>query len=312
MAAAPLFAMMAGGYCMVKFSLIEKSSVKGLVSVVFWLFLPFFIFIKIISAKFIGALDWTVLLAYYLPCAVVFALAAIGGAALWGGNSKVACLRGLAAISGVVGYMGLPLLITLLGDSATVPAIMITMADNLVILAGGSLLMELTSGQGGRKNRLRMVFSILKNIACNPLLLAVVFSMIYLYIDIPLPDPVLFFAHQMTNATGPLALVALGAALATHSAIGLRQKEPLLLALLKIIVLPALVFISCKYLFSLNQLLVQVAVLMAGLPIAVNVYVLASRYKEYEAQSSYAMSLSAGLSLFSLSCLIIFFNQSAG
>ncbi|PUA43153.1 auxin efflux carrier [Pseudomonas protegens] len=303
----PLFAMIFAGYWIVRLEVIGKETVKGLVGVVFWLFLPCFIFIKTLGTRDHGELDWALLGAYYLACLVTFMIAAVGGRLIWGGNARVAGLRGLSSISGVVGYMGLPLMVMAFGDEAALPTLMITMADNLMILAGGALIMELTEPREARdKPDLgRVLLTTGKSIISNPLILAVALAALCIALQWRLPGPLQIFATQMTNATGPLALVALGAAFAVHRQQNLIKGDSLALALLKVVVLPVLVFVSARYVFGLGDFLVKIAVIMAALPVAVNVFILASRYKTYEIEVSSSMLLSAVMGIGVISGLLV-------
>ncbi|RXU67840.1 auxin efflux carrier [Pseudomonas protegens] len=303
----PLFAMIFAGYWIVRLEVIGKETVKGLVGVVFWLFLPCFIFIKTLGTRDHGELDWALLGAYYLACLVTFMIAAVGGRLIWGGNARVAGLRGLSSISGVVGYMGLPLMVMAFGDEAALPTLMITMADNLVILAGGALIMELTEPREARDkpDLSRVLLTTGKSIISNPLILAVALAALCIALQWRLPGPLQIFATQMTNATGPLALVALGAAFAVHRQQNLIKGDSLALALLKVVVLPVLVFVSARYVFGLGDFLVKIAVIMAALPVAVNVFILASRYKTYEIEVSSSMLLSAVMGIGVISGLLV-------
>ncbi|KAF0866131.1 AEC family transporter [Pseudomonas sp. LD120] len=303
----PLFAMIFAGYWIVRIGVIGKETVKGLVGVVFWLFLPCFIFIKTLGTRDHGELDWGLLSAYYLACLVTFIIAAVGGWLIWGGNGRVAGLRGLSSISGVVGYMGLPLMVMAFGDEAALPTLMITMADNLVILAGGALIMELTAQQEvqAKPDIGRVLLTTTRSIVTNPLILAVLLAVLFIVLQWQLPSPLQIFATQMTNATGPLALVALGAAFAVHRNQSLIKGDALALALLKVVVLPVLVFVSARYVFNLSDFLIKIAVIMAALPVAVNVFILASRYKTYETQVSSSMLLSAVMGIGVISGLLV-------
>lgn len=303
----PLFAMIFAGYWIVRIGVIGKETVKGLVGVVFWLFLPCFIFIKTLGTRDHGELDWGLLSAYYLACLVIFIIAAVGGWLIWGGNGRVAGLRGLSSISGVVGYMGLPLMVMAFGDEAALPTLMITMADNLVILAGGALIMELTAQQEvqAKPDIGRVLLTTTRSIVTNPLILAVLLAVLFIVLQWQLPSPLQIFATQMTNATGPLALVALGAAFAVHRNQSLIKGDALSLALLKVVVLPVLVFVSARYVFGLSDFLIKIAVIMAALPVAVNVFILASRYKTYETEVSSSMLLSAVMGIGVISGLLV-------
>ncbi|PNG36730.1 auxin efflux carrier [Pseudomonas protegens] len=273
----------------------------------FWLFLPCFIFIKTLGTRDHGELDWGLLSAYYLACLVTFIIAAVGGWLIWGGNGRVAGLRGLSSISGVVGYMGLPLMVMAFGDEAALPTLMITMADNLVILAGGALIMELTAQQEvqAKPDIGRVLLTTTRSIVTNPLILAVLLAVLFIVLQWQLPSPLQIFATQMTNATGPLALVALGAAFAVHGNQSLIKGDALALALLKVVVLPVLVFVSARYVFGLSDFLIKIAVIMAALPVAVNVFILASRYKTYETEVSSSMLLSAVMGIGVISGLLV-------
>lgn len=303
----PLFAMIFAGYWIVRIGVIGKETVKGLVGVVFWLFLPCFIFIKTLGTRDHGELDWGLLSAYYLACLVTFIIAAVGGWLIWGGNGRIAGLRGLSSISGVVGYMGLPLMVMAFGDEAALPTLMITMADNLVILAGGALIMELTAQQEvqAKPDIGRVLLTTTRSIVTNPLILAVLLAVLFIVLQWQLPSPLQIFATQMTNATGPLALVALGAAFAVHRNQSLIKGDALSLALLKVVVLPVLVFVSARYVFGLSDFLIKIAVIMAALPVAVNVFILASRYKTYETEVSSSMLLSAVMGIGVISGLLV-------
>ncbi|MGZ0785996.1 AEC family transporter [Pseudomonas saponiphila] len=303
----PLFAMIFAGYWIVRLEVIGTETVKGLVGVVFWLFLPCFIFIKTLGTREHGELDWALLGAYYLACLVTFMIAAVGGRLIWGGNARVAGLRGLTSISGVVGYMGLPLMVMAFGDEAALPTLMITMADNLVILAGGALIMELTEPREAqdKPDLVRVLLTTGKSIISNPLILAVALAALCIALQWQLPSPLQIFATQMTNATGPLALVALGAAFAVHRRQNLIKGDSLALALLKVVLLPVLVFVSARYGFGLGDFLVKIAVIMAALPVAVNVFILASRYKTYETEVSSSMLLSAVMGIGVISGLLV-------
>lgn len=79
----PLFAMILCGYGIVRAGIIGKETVRGLVGVVFWLFLPCFIFMKTLGADYQAGINWNLLNAYYLACLMVFLIAAAIGRLFW-------------------------------------------------------------------------------------------------------------------------------------------------------------------------------------------------------------------------------------
>ena len=69
----------------------------------------------------------------------------------------------------------------------------------------------------------------------------------------------------LAYAAGPAALFVAGAAL-TQFRIGHRLRESLLLAALKIVALPALVWVLAAHVFALTPMEIAVATIAAGLP----------------------------------------------
>jgi predicted permease len=312
--AIPLFAMILAGYLAVRSNVLTAEASNGLVAAVFWLFLPFFVYTKLtdIDVKLLGS-GLNVLQPYYLAGLVVMAIAVVSARLMWGYDPRSLTIRGLASISGVVGYMGLPLILMVLGKEATLPSIILVTADNLVILAGGSLMMEIfaprTNLGEGRGRPLRIIASTGKAMVKNPLLLAVGAGLLSLSFGWKLPAPAQFFAQQLTVAAGPCALVALGAALAIRrraaAASTDSKTDVATLVALKVVVFPLLVYVLGAHLFALPRVVLQVAVLMAALPVAVNVFILAARSNTYVEQSSRVMLFSTLLSVFVVSGLLV-------
>ena len=102
---------------------------------------------------------------------------------------------------------------------------------------------------------------------------------------------------------GPAALFVAGAAL-TQFHIGHGLRESLVLVGLKIVVLPAIVWLAATQLFHLSPMEVAVATIAAGLPTGNNVFILAQRYRVYEDVAASATIVSTAASAVTLSILV--------
>jgi malonate transporter and related proteins len=110
-------------------------------------------------------------------------------------------------------------------------------------------------------------------------------------------------AQMLGAAALPCALFALGANLARFR-LGRTLKEALFLTALKTVAQPALVLAACE-LLHLPRISLQVLVTIAAMPAGVNAYLFAARYEAAVAEASSTILISTGLSVVTLSVLLV-------
>ena len=82
--------------------------------------------------------------------------------------------------------------------------------------------------------------------------------------------------------------------------VGGNVQSALLLSLLKLVVMPALVFILAYYVVPMPALWMKVVVIAAACPTGVNAYLLAARFRTGEALASNAIVMSTALSVLTI------------
>jgi len=300
--ALPLFALILCGYLARKKNLLNEISTSGLVNVVYYFLLPAFLFMKTLSSTLHHGVDWQLLGSFYGAGALVFAIAVVTGRLIYRHQGTTLLIRGLAATFSNTGYMGVPLLILAFGQVAIAPAVTIVVFDSFFVLTGGSILMEIARGQGVHWTQ--ALGSVLRGIPRNPLIMSVPVALAFLLLGISLPSPLKVFADLLSNAAIAAALIALGATLAVPAE-GARRSDVWEVIVLKLLVHPVAVYVLARYLFDLGPADLKVAVIMASLPVAVNIYILASRYGAYARESSRIMFLSTAASVFVTSVALL-------
>ncbi|MBI3547251.1 MAG: AEC family transporter, partial [Gammaproteobacteria bacterium] len=276
--ALPLFAIILCGYIARKKQLLNEVSTTGLVNLVYYFLLPAFLFIKTMSSTLHQGLDWRLLGSFYGAGAIIFIIALVSGRMLYRHSRVSLAIRGLAAISSNTGYMGMPLVILAFGSAAIAPAVAIVVFDNILVLIGGSLLMEIT--QGKQAHWKQALMQVLHGIPRNPIIMSVPLALVLLIANISLPQPLRAFGELLSNAAIACALFALGATLAIRTT-KVRHADVWQVIALKLLLHPLIVFLLARYVFALEPLNIKIAVTMATLPVAVNIYILASRYRAY-------------------------------
>ncbi|MGE5241453.1 MAG: AEC family transporter [Bacteroidota bacterium] len=298
----PLFALILCGYLARKKNLLNETSTAGLVNVVYYFLLPAFLFMKTLGSTLQHGVDWRLCGSYYGAAALIFGIAVLTGRWLYRHQGTALLIRGLAATFSNTGYMGVPLLILAFGDAAIAPAVTIVVFDSILVLTGGSILMEIARGQGVHWTH--ALGSALRGIPTNPLIMSVPVALAFLLLGIALPPPVKVFADLLSSAAIAAALIALGATLAVPAA-GVRRSDVWEVIVLKLLAHPVAVYVLARYVFGLGELDLKVAVIMASLPVAVNIYILASRYGAYARESSRIMFLSTAASVFVTSAALL-------
>jgi len=300
--ALPLFALILCGYLARKKNLLNETSTAGLVNVVYYFLLPAFLFMKTLGSTLHHGVDWRLFGSFYGAGALIFGIAVLTGRLLYRHQGTALLIRALAATFSNTGYMGVPLLILAFGDAAIAPAVTIVVCDSFFVLTGGSILMEIARGQGVHWTQ--ALGTVLRGIPRNPLIMSVPVALAFLLLGIALPSPVKVFADLLSNAAIAAALIALGATLAVPAE-GVRRGDVWEVIALKLLVHPVAVYVLARYVFDLDPLYLKVAVIMASLPVAVNIYILASRYGAYERESSRIMFLSTAASVFVTSAVLL-------
>ena len=117
-----------------------------------------------------------------------------------------------------------------------------------------------------------------------------------------LPEVVDRPLQLLGNAMGPLALVLVGATLAS-ARIGVQLKGALGVALLKNLVMPALVA-ALGWAAGLTGLPLTVMIVAASLPIGANVFMFSQRYEVAEELVTAGVAVSTALGLLTISLVM--------
>ncbi len=287
----PFFALVLLGYLSAQRGVLPESAIPGLNVFVLFFALPCMLFRFGASRPFAQLID-PVLIGIYTACAllmVLFSLAltlrrVAGGP---GVGLKDAAFGALVATFPNAGFMGVPLLIGLLGERAAGPLIGAILVDLMVT---SSLCLALAQMQPDRHaqphdNMLAGLMRALRGALSNPLPWAIALGALLAASGLVLPEPLAHIIKMLGDAATPVALFTIGAVLwragqHAHTATPLQGYLPL--ALVKLLIHPLLVLsagvIAQALGAQVSRFGLMVLVLTAALPSASNVSILAERY----------------------------------
>lgn len=278
----PFFALVLAGYVASRRGFLPATAVPALNSFVLYFALPCMLYRFGANTPIGQLLDYSVA-AVWLLCALVmvgFTIVMTRSARI---NWNDASFGALVAAFPNTGFMGLPLLLTFLGDRAAGPVI-VTIAIDMVITSSLCIALSRLDDSSGAGVRVALKNAV-KGMAANPMPWSIVLGVIASAIGFSLPGPVDHTIGLLANAASPVALFTIGAVLArqpVHGAITLRASEYVPVALFKLLLHPALVLLAgaaaVQLGLPLDPFAYTVMVLIAALPSASNVSLLAERF----------------------------------
>ncbi len=304
----PFFALVLCGYIAARRAFLPQAAIPGLNTFVLYFALSCMLYRFGASTPVAELLDGS-LVAVYLLCALImvaFTIAVTRNRRI-GWND--ASFGALVATFPNTGYMGVPLLVALLGAQAAGPAIVTIVVDLLVT---SSLCIALSRLDSADSHGVRVAAkNALKGVALNPMPWAIVLGAVSSGMDLTLPAPVMQTLGLLADAASPVALFTIGAVLARsqmNSVETIPLKDYVPVALIKLVLHPllvALVGLSAIHLgVPLQPFALTVIVLVAALPSASNVSLLAERFGANNGRIARIILLSTVLAFFSFSAAV--------
>jgi malonate transporter and related proteins len=281
----PFFALVLCGYLAARQQVLPASAIPGLNAFVLYFALPCMLFRFGQSTPVLELLNPSVLAVYLLVALgiVAFTLAVTLSRRV---HLKDAAFGALVAAFPNTGFMGVPLLIALLGPAAAGPLICVLLADLFVTSSLCIALAQLHDTGATTAGRRALAWRALKGALSNPLPWAIALGAGLSLMGIRVQGPAEVVVRMLGEAASPVALFTIGAVLwraGQHAATRTPWGEVLPVALIKLFLHPLLVVLASGVARQLGAPLtgfqVTVMALAAALPSASNVSLLTERFQ---------------------------------
>ena len=282
----PFFALVLCGYWAARRQMLPFEAIPGLNGFVLFFALPCMLFQFGAKTPIAQLLDASAFF-MYLFCALVMVafVVAVTLNKRFGWND--AAFGALVGAFPNTGFMGVPLLVALLGAAAAGPAI-VTIVIDMVITTSLCIALSRLDG-AGQQGVSQAAKNALLGVVKNPLPWAILLGTLFSAFQIELPGPVEKTVALLGDAASPVALFTIGAVLARSQKIAhherhgpLTWKDYVPVALIKLFLHPLLVLAVGLAVISMgvpiDAFALKVMVLVAALPSASNVAMLSERF----------------------------------
>jgi malonate transporter len=307
----PFFALVLCGYAAARFRVLPESAIPGLNAFVLFFALPCMLFRFGQSTPVLELLNPSVLAVYVLVAlaVVAFTLAVTLSRRI---HLKDGAFGALVAAFPNTGFMGVPLLISLLGPAAAGPLICVLLADLFVTSSVCIALAQLHDGGRSASGRRALAWKAAKGALSNPLPWAIAAGAVLSLAGIRLQGPPEVVVRMLGEAASPVALFTIGAVLWRAGQHAASKTPPELVwpvALIKLFLHPLLVLLASGVARSLGAPLtgfqVTVMILAAALPSASNVSLLAERYQADNGRIARIIMTSTALAFITFTALAV-------
>jgi len=282
----PFFALVLCGYLAARRRMLPLEAIPGLNGFVLFFALPCMLYRFGATTPIAQLLDYSVFIVWLL-CGLVM----VGFTIAVTLNERIrwndASFGALVAAFPNTGFMGVPLLVALLGAQAAAPIIVGMLVDMVITT---SLCIALSRLDGADKHGMAVALkNALRGMLTNPMPWAILLGGVASSIQLELPAPVGKTVGLLADAASPVALFTIGAVLARSQILTVESKHPPIplrdyvpVAVFKLLLHPLLVLLvgigAVQLGVPLSRFALTVMVLAAALPSASNVSLLAERF----------------------------------
>ncbi|WP_144223583.1 AEC family transporter [Mesorhizobium amorphae] len=297
----PFFGLIFLGFLVARLTRQPLEALGWMNTFIVYVALPALFFQLLAKTPFEKLTEWNFILGSVFSTYVVFSLMFAASVFLSRGEIAQSTIKALAAAYGNIGYMGPGLALLAFGEQAAVPVALIFCFENIIHFAVAPMMMALSGGE--KRPAPELILDVIRKIVLHPFIIATAIGVAAAYFQFRPPLPAERLLVYLSNAAAPCALFAMGVTLALRP-LNRVPSEMLPIALLKLIVHPLLCYVVLSAVGNFSPAWLFSAVLLAALPTATNVFVIAQQYGVWVQRASASVLITTCLSVFTVTGLL--------
>ena len=297
----PFFGLIFLGFFVARITRQPVEALGWMNTFIIYVALPALFFQLLAKTPFERLTEWTFILGAVLSTYTIFLVMFAGSMLFAGRNIAESTIKGLAAAYGNIGYMGPGLALLVFGPEAAVPVALIFCFENIVHFAVAPMMMALSGGE--KRPPAQLALGVARKIALHPFIIATAVGIAAAYLQLRPPLPIERLLEYLSAAAAPCALFAMGVTLALRP-LKRVPHELAPIALLKLVLHPLVCYVVLSWVGNFSETWLFAAVLLAALPTATNVFVLAQQYHVWVERASASILLTTCISVATVTGLL--------
>lgn len=269
----PFFALILLGFVAARARVVPGEAVPAFNGFLLYFAVPAMLFRFAATAPFREIANGPFFLGYTVASLGSLVAATLATRRLFRASMRDAAFLGLSASVTNIGYLGIPMIVAMLGERAAAPTILAAFIDQTIVVSV-ALTWALADTAGNRHWTAGVRDALLRAMG-NPFLIAIVAGGAFSAFSWSLPVPASEIVRLLANAAGPCALFAIGVSLAGQ---GDKPKSAVVAipVAAKLLLHPVLAWLLLRP--FVEPIVATAGVLAAALPTAGWAFIFAQRY----------------------------------
>ena len=299
----PFFGLIAIGFAAARVIRLPIEALGWMNMFILYIALPALLFNLFARTPIEELARWQFILATTGSTLAIFVLTFAIGMARTRGRVDESAIIGFAGAYGNVGYMGPGIALLAFGEAALVPVALIFCFDNVLHFMLAPTLMAVSGARANRPPAWRLAIDVARRIVLHPFILATIAGVGAAALGAVPPLPLRTMLDYLAGAAAPCALFALGVTLALRPLKRVPVEAGFIVPI-KLVVHPLAAYVVVSWAGDFPPLWVYSAVLLAALPSATNVYVIAQQYDVWVERGSAMILLTTLTSIVTLTAFL--------
>ena len=287
---APLFILVLLGYGLTRWAAWPKPVSDALTRFVFAVAIPALLFRLMSDFSRLPPVDARLLIAFFGGCFIVFLLGRLIAQRVFGMDGVSQSVFALGGIFANNVLLGVPLAKITLGETS-IPVVSLVLVFNSLTM--WTLVTISVEWARHRTMSWSGYAQAAKAVLTNPVVASILVGTAWGIAAIPMPPVVDGTLELISQAAVPLSLIALGMGLGEYK-ISEGWRISAAICALKLVAQPAIVYVLARWL-ALPPLETQAIVMLASLPVGVNVYLMSRQFETLGAPVAASLVISTAL-----------------
>jgi len=299
----PAFIVIGAGYTAMWNRLMSEDAVDALAKFAQQFAIPCLLFTAVANLDLKAHFNGPVFASYYIPAGMIFVLGCLMGRFMFGRTPAQSVSVGFCTLFSNMVLLGLAILERAYGAESLSTNYALASVHVLFCYGIGITCMEVLRADGA--GPVALVQAGLKAIFKNSLAIGLILGFVANLTNLTLPDVLNSALGMMTQSALPVALFALGGVLFRYK---LTSNLPEVggIAVVKLFVFPALVFIAATYVFDVATPVRNSLVMIAAMPPGINTYIFANMYNRAKQTAATSVVICTALSVLTISAWLAF------
>jgi predicted permease len=295
----PVFGLIGLGFAAAWSGLLSEATGEAIAEFVFTVAIPLLIFRVVATADFSGGTPWLLWIDYYIGFTIAWILGTQVMRRVFHRDARAGLVAGVSSAYPNALLVGIPLVIAAYG-AAGAAAVSLLIAIHLpIMMTASAILIEralVVDGLAHDTDMISTLRGIAKALIKNPIVIGLFAGTAWRIAGLPIGGPAGDVVTRLGDVASTLALFTVGMNL-RHYGISGNIRAALAVCAIKLVVMPALVFVVVAFLFHLPQTWARAIVIAAACPTGVNAYLVATRFNTGQALASNSITLSTALAV---------------